>query len=84
MMLLAMEMGAHGAHWGPGSWWPVFPIFWVVLWGVLIFTVFRLRRGGRWQRGHSAEGVLAERYARGEISVDEYRERLDVLKRSAS
>jgi uncharacterized membrane protein len=28
----------------------------------------------------SAEGVLAERYARGEISDNEYRERLSVLK----
>lgn len=76
MMLLA-EMGTHGWHGGP--WWPIFPLFWIVLWGVVIFAVFRFRRGS-WHRGHSAEDVLAERYARGEITVEEYRERLSVLK----
>jgi putative membrane protein len=79
---LAVEMAGHGG-WGPGPWWPIFPLFWVLLWGVLIFAVFRFGRG-RWQRGHSAEGVLAERYARGEITVEEYRERLRVLRQRGS
>jgi putative membrane protein len=69
---------AGSGDWG-GAWWPLFPIFWVLFWGVLIFGVFRFGRG-RWHRGHSAEDVLAERYARGEITVEEYRERLGVLK----
>jgi uncharacterized membrane protein len=46
----------------------------------LIFVVFRLRGRGWGYRAHSAEEVLAERYARGEITVDEYRERSRVLK----
>ncbi|HZA39184.1 MAG TPA: SHOCT domain-containing protein [Actinomycetota bacterium] len=73
-------LAAHG-DWGPGGWWPIFPIFWILFWGVLIFAFFRFRGG--WARGRpmqSAEGVLAERYARGEISDNEYRERLSVLK----
>jgi putative membrane protein len=83
VMTLAAEVAAQG-HWGPGPWWPIFPLFWVLLLGIVIFLVFRLRRGGRWDHKHSAEDVLAERYARGEISVDEYRERLTVLKERAS
>lgn len=80
MMTLATEMVGSGAHWGSGAWWPIFPLFWVLFWGVVVFMVIRFRRSGRWQQGDSAEGVLAERYARGEISVDEYRERMGVLK----
>ena len=79
MLTLATEAMTHGG-WGPGAWWPVFPFFWILFWGVLIFAVFRFRGRGGWQRGHSAEDVLAERYARGEITVEEYRERLSVLK----
>jgi putative membrane protein len=70
--------------WGPGPWWPLFPILWFALfWGVLIFVAFRFRRGFGGGGGASAETVLAERYARGEIGVDEYRERLTVLKERA-
>jgi putative membrane protein len=83
MLTMAAEIAANG-DWGPGPWWPIFPLFWVLFWGVLIFAVFRFRRGGRWHQGHSAENVLAERYARGEISVEEYRERLSVLKERGS
>lgn len=84
MLILATEMGMHGAGWGPGPWWPIFPILWVIVVGALLVAVIRFRRGVHWQRSHPAEGVLAERYARGEIGVDEYRERLGVLKQSAS
>ena len=70
---------------GPGGWWPIFPLLWFALfWGVLFFFGFRFRRN--WAHrgpGATAEGVLAERYARGEISVQEYRERLGVLKERA-
>jgi putative membrane protein len=83
MLTMAAEIAANG-DWGPGPWWPIFPLFWVLFWGVLIFAVFRFRRSGRWHQGHSAENVLAERYARGEISVEEYRERLSVLKERGS
>lgn len=79
VITMAAELATHG-HWAPGPWWPIFSLFWVFLLGLVIFAVFRFRRGGRWQHGHSAENVLAERYARGEISVEEYRERLGVLK----
>ncbi len=83
MLDMAAELAAGGA-WGPGPWWPIFPLFWILVWGVVIFALFRFRRGARWGGGHSAEDVLAERYARGEISVDEYRERLGVLRQRRS
>lgn len=68
-------------HWASGGWGPwflVFPLFWIA---VLIAVGFAFRRG-RWggHRSASAEDVLAERYARGEISADEYRQRLAVLR----
>jgi len=79
-VMVAGEVLANSAEWGPGGWWPIFPIFWLL---VLAGVVFFLVRGrGRWRRGQSAEDVLAERYARGEIAEDEYRERLGVLKGS--
>ena len=78
---IAAELLARGGDWGPGGWWPIFPLFWLVVVGLLIFMVFRVRRGrGPWNAARSGEGVLAERYAKGEISEDEYRDRLRVLK----
>jgi putative membrane protein len=76
----ALTLANHAHEWGPGGWWPVFPLFWLLLWGVLIFALFRFRGRWGWRHGASAESVLAERYARGEISEDEYKERLNVLK----
>jgi putative membrane protein len=65
------------AGWGPG-----FGFLWIVLiWGVIAFFVWR-RRGWRRDPSGSGEAVLGERYARGEITEDEYRERLRVLKES--
>jgi putative membrane protein len=76
-MLAATLAFAEGA--GHAGWWPVFPLFWILVWGAVIFMVFRFWVPGR-RQGHSAQGVLADRYARGEITVDEYHERLGVLK----
>lgn len=83
VMTLAGEVLANsGGGWGPGGWWVVFPLLWLLLLGGVIFALVRGRGRGRWHQGQSAENVLAERYARGEIAEEEYRERLDVLKRS--
>jgi putative membrane protein len=66
-----------GFGWGGGPWFLFFPLLWIALF-VGAFFLFR-RRHDHWQR-HSAEEVLAERYAKGEISADEYRQRLGVLR----
>lgn len=81
-VMIASEVLANSADWGPGGWWPIFPLLWLLVLGVVIFALVRSRGKGRWHQGHSAEGVLAERYARGEIAEEEYRERLEVLKGS--
>ena len=63
----------HG--WGPGPW---IGLVWLALWAAAIFFLAsRWRRRGPWRSG---ESVLAERYARGEIDADEYRDRLATLK----
>jgi putative membrane protein len=65
------------AHEGPGAWGLLFPLFWLA---VVVGLVFLFRR--RWHTDHvrSGRAVLAERYARGEISEEEYRSRAAVLK----
>ena len=69
------------AGWGGGPWFLFFPLVWIALFaGVLLF--FR-RRGERWH-SHSAREILSERYARGEISADEYRQAFDVLCREGA
>jgi uncharacterized membrane protein len=46
----------------------------------LVIVVWRLLgAGGLWRRPDSATQVLRERYARGEISEEEYRKRLSTL-----
>jgi putative membrane protein len=85
MAVMTTATDVLAAGWGPGAWWPIFPLFWVLFWGLVIFAVFRFRRGrGPWHQARSGEGVLSERYARGEITEEEYRERLNVLRNSAS
>ncbi|MGH2819483.1 MAG: SHOCT domain-containing protein [Actinomycetota bacterium] len=80
-----LAQACRGFAFGPGPWWPIFPLLWLVLGGLAIFAIYRSRRSW-WTRsaGASAESVLSERYARGEINEDEYRERLSVLKQRGS
>lgn len=61
-----------------GGWFPFFPLFFIGLW-IVVFFVFGRRRWHHSDR-RSGESVLAERYARGEITEAEYRERRQVLR----
>jgi putative membrane protein len=72
---------AHHDGWGdgPGPWFLVFPLFWLTVL-VLAALWFRRRGGAFWRQPSAGRSVLDERYARGEITADEYRERLTVLK----
>jgi putative membrane protein len=70
------------AHWDHGGvWWFPFAVLWVLVLGTAIWfvarTVSRRERSGI----ERARDILAERYARGEVSGEEYRERLDELSR---
>ncbi len=70
-----------GGHMGRGWWW-VMGVGWliflalVVVLGVLLVRYLTSGAG----RGSSAEDVLAERFARGEIDEDEYRRRRAALR----
>jgi putative membrane protein len=75
--LAALPLLAADDHWGH-HWWPVWPLLWALVIGVIVWLVVR-RRAWRHDPLDTARGVLAERYARGEISRDEYRERLGGL-----
>jgi putative membrane protein len=75
-MAIAQLLATHdGDDWFP--WFPLIPLFFIGLW-VFIFATF----GRRWRRcdRRSGEAVLAERYARGEIDAQEYRERRTTLR----
>jgi putative membrane protein len=71
---------AHGAWDGGGpGWWLVFPIlFWALVLGAAGYLIYR-RSPGPSARA-AAERTLAERYARGEISEDELKQRRAVLR----
>ena len=73
----------HGS-WGDGTPWPfflLFPLFWILVIGLIIFVARRTwRRNHQWAATQGAEGVLRERYARGEIDETEFRQRLEVLR----
>jgi putative membrane protein len=73
---MLMSWAGHGG----GPWFLVFPLLWIA---VIVAVAFAFRGGWRrrWHEGASAESVLGERFARGEITAEEYRERRDVLRR---
>jgi putative membrane protein len=77
-VLAAIGDGDRGDFW---FFWPLIPLFWiVVVFLVLRFVVFRGRRGWQPSPLDRARGILAERYARGEIDAEEYRRRSDELR----
>ncbi len=83
---LATTAATPGPHWdhggGPGPWWPVFPILWFLFWAAIIVTAIVLWRRHRHERpAQSALSVLADEFARGNITEDEYEQRLSVLRR---
>lgn len=71
-----------GAWWhGPGAWWPALPVLWLAVIAIAITAAYLLiRRATNRPGSHAAEAKLAERYATGDITEDEYRERLVVLR----
>jgi putative membrane protein len=72
---------AHDGWDGPGAWWPIFPILWLLLIGTVVFLVVRFgRRNWRMAGTRAGEARLAELFAAGEITEEEYRHRLGILK----
>jgi putative membrane protein len=56
----------------------IMPIFWLVMIGLCLYFIFGRHRSNRtWEPGRSPEGeialnILKKRYAKGEISQDEF------------
>jgi putative membrane protein len=68
------------AHAG-GGWFWIWPLAWLAFWAVLLGLLgWYLVRGRHRSSLHEARRILAERYARGDLSGDEYRERLGQLR----
>jgi putative membrane protein len=66
-----------------GGWWWVMGIGWLVFLAAIVIVVVVLVRHFQTQaspRRSSAHDVLDERFARGEIDVEEYRRRRDALR----
>jgi putative membrane protein len=77
--LATLPLLTHGSdEWGHG-WWPLWPILWFVVIGTVVWLIVR-RRPRRHDPLDRAREVLAERYARGELTSEEYRARLDGLR----
>jgi putative membrane protein len=97
LVFTALALSAAAFHpWaGGGFWFFLIPLFWILL-IVALFAIFgrRWRHHGphgygygphAWhaaQAAGSAESVLAQRYANGDIDEKEYRARLEVLRSS--
>lgn len=67
--------GEHGGGWP----WALIPLLWIALIGLLVWFLTRRRPPAETSGLGRARDLLAERYARGEVSIDEYRERLGNL-----
>jgi putative membrane protein len=61
------------------GWWPVWLLVWLAI--IAAGVWFLWRRWGKPPRARldRAREILAERYAKGELTSDEYRERLEQL-----
>lgn len=73
-------------HYGWGFGFPWFGFFWLFLVLFWLIPGWRWRRHGHYRHWHgtgekSAEDILSERYARGEISHEEFEDRMTVLKK---
>jgi putative membrane protein len=83
MFTLATTILADSWHHDGFGWWIIFPLLWLLLIGSAIVLLARSRGGWGPSRGgdrrETALELLDARYARGEIDLDEYRERRSVL-----
>jgi putative membrane protein len=82
-MQVVAQTGRYHHDWDGGGWWVMgvmMMAFWVVLIAVVVWLVVRRPDVPGAPPANRAREILAERYARGEISTEEYHERLDALR----
>jgi putative membrane protein len=75
-MVFLANLLATRDDWDHG-WWVIWPLFWLAVLGAVIWFVLRRQRPP--SGTDRARDILAERFARGELSAEEYRERLAEL-----
>ncbi|MCZ7531270.1 MAG: SHOCT domain-containing protein [Acidimicrobiia bacterium] len=86
MTTLAEMLGDGWGHmdgWGGGWMWLwgfLMMTFWIAVIGLAVWLVMRGQDRGTRERNDRPREILAERYARGELSTDEYHERLEALR----
>lgn len=82
--ITAFVFAHNGNHMNDGWGWMWIPglIFMLLVVAAIVAAVVVLARGTRPDEGtgRGAREILAERYARGELSTEEYHERLDGLR----
>jgi putative membrane protein len=78
MMLTTILASAVLAKGGDG-WWPLWLLFWLVIVAAVAWFLWRRWRRPRGDGLDRAREIVAERYAKGELTSDEYRERLAQL-----
>lgn len=73
---------------GGWGWWGMIlmGLFWLIVIGLVIWLVYRMVKAQGWMNGpterpDSAEEILRERYARGEIDRDSYERMQEDLRR---
>ncbi len=79
---LMTPLASHGPGWHAGGWvwWgPIIPLLWIVFFATAFWFVTRRLRPQERSGVDRARDILAERFARGEVTSDEYRERLEQL-----
>ena len=74
----------HHGPWGDSEYWWVGRLMMILFFIVLVVLFFWFMRRNAWRHHEPtpierAQSILAERYARGEIDGEEYRERLSQL-----
>lgn len=69
--------------WHDGGWGVLWMIAsWALIVAIVVFAIRAFSTPDRSERTEGPKAILDERYARGEISEDEYRERARVLEES--
>lgn len=72
-------------YWGDNSWnwaaWLAMTLSMVVFWGLIAWAIVALVRRPT-HHGPTAEQILDERFAQGDIDEDDYRRRRDALRSS--
>lgn len=80
-MQALLPLLADAGGWHHDHWWVIFPILWLLLAAFVVVLFWRRGRGsGPDDGGDSPRRILGERFARGEINANEYRERLAQLR----